>query len=58
MFKKIITAFISHPFLTSIFVADLAVLLVHKPPFVFSVVMMAGLIGMSMFYGQKLSLFK
>jgi hypothetical protein len=58
MFKKIITGLIGQPFLTSIFVADLAVLLVHKPPFIFSLVMMAGLIGMSMYYGQKLALFK
>ena len=58
MFKKIISAFISHPFLTSIYVADLAVLLLHKPPFAFSLVMMAALIGMSMYYGQKLALFK
>ena len=58
MFKKIITTFISHPFLTSIFVADLAILLLHKPPFMFSVVMMTGLVGMSMYYGQKIALLK
>lgn len=58
MFKKIINGLIDQPFLTSIYVTDLAILLVHRPPFIFSVVMMAALIGMSMYYGQKLTLFK
>jgi len=58
MFKKIIRGLIDQPFLTSIYVADLAILLLHKPPFAFSLVMMAALIGMSMYYGQKLALFK
>lgn len=58
MFKKIITGLIDQPFLTSIFVADLAILLIHKPPFIFSLVMMSALIGMSMYFGQKLALFK
>lgn len=58
MFKKIISGLIEHPFLTSLYVADLVILLLHKPPFAFSLVMMAALIGMSMYYGQKLALFK
>jgi len=58
MFKKIINSLIEHPFLTSIYITNLVILLLHKPPFAFSVVMMAGLIGMSMYYGQKLALFK
>lgn len=58
MFKKIIRGLIDQPFLTSIFVADLAILLLHKPPFAFSLVMMVALIGMSMYYGQKMALFK
>lgn len=58
MFKKIITGLINHPFLTSLYVTDLAILLLHKPPFLYSLVMMAALIAMSMFYGQKLALFK
>ncbi len=58
MFKKIITGLIDQPFLTSIYVVDLAILLFHKPPFMFALVMMAGLIGMSMYFGQKLALFK
>ncbi len=58
MFKKIIKALIENPFLTSLYVADLAILLLHKPPFAFALVMMAALIAMSMYYGQKLALFK
>jgi len=58
MFKKIISALLDHPLLTSIYVIDLAILLLHKPPFIFSLVMMSGLIAMSMFFGQKLELFK
>jgi len=58
MFKKIISALIDHPFLTSLYIADLSILLLHKPPFAFSLVMMTALIGMSMYFGQKLALFK
>ena len=58
MFKKIINGLIDTPFLTSLYVADLAILLLHKPPFAFSLVMMGALIAMSMYYGQKLALFK
>ena len=58
MFKNIINGLIDHPLLTSIFVVDLFILLLHKPPFIFSLLMMGGLIGMSMFLGQKLALFK
>ncbi len=58
MFKKIMASLIERPFLTSIYVADLAILLLHKPPFIFSLVMLGALIAMSMYYGQKLALFK
>ncbi|MCK5888547.1 MAG: hypothetical protein KAG19_01235 [Methylococcales bacterium] len=58
MFKKITMGLVNHPFLTSIFVADLAILLLHKPPFLFSIVMMGALVAMSMFYGQKMAIFK
>ena len=58
MFKKIINGLIDQPLLTSIYVVDLAILLLHKPPFVFSLVMISALIGMSMYFGQKLALFK
>jgi len=58
MFKKIINGLIDQPFLTSIYVVNLAILLLHKPPFIFSLVMMTALIAMSMYFGQKLALFK
>ncbi|MDO8843771.1 MAG: hypothetical protein Q7U98_10730 [Methylicorpusculum sp.] len=58
MFKKIIIALIDKPLLTSLFVTDLGILLFHRPPFLFSVVMFGALLAMSMYFGQKLSLFK
>jgi hypothetical protein len=39
-------------------VTDLGILLFHRPPFFFSLLMFAALLGMTMYYGQKLSLFK
>lgn len=58
IFKKILNAFVDQPFLTSLFVADFAILLLHKPPFFFSLVMLGGLMAMCMYIGQKLALFK
>ncbi|PPD50242.1 MAG: hypothetical protein CTY16_02215 [Methylobacter sp.] len=58
MFKKIINAFIDHPVLTSIFAADFFILLFHRPPFLFSLAMLGGLMAMCMYFGQKLALFK
>lgn len=58
MFKKILNTLTDTPILTSIFVIDLAILLLHKPPFLFSLVMLSGLGTMCMYYGQKLALFK
>lgn len=58
MFKKILNAFIDAPILTSIFVADLSILMFHKPPFIFSFVMLGVLVAMCMYFGQKLALFK
>jgi hypothetical protein len=58
MFKKIISGFIDHPILTSIFAADFFILLFHRPPFVFSLLMLGALMAMCMYFGQKLALFK
>jgi hypothetical protein len=58
MFKKILNGLIDHPFLTSLFVADFSILLFHKPPFLFSLAMLGALIGICMYFGQKLALFK
>jgi len=58
MFKKFADALIDHPFLASLFISDLFILLFHKPPFLFSVVMFSALMAYCMFIGQKLALFK
>jgi hypothetical protein len=58
MYKKILNGFIDHPLLTSIFVVDFFILLFHKPPFFFSLIMLGGLAVICMFFGQKLALFK
>ncbi|MCF7987299.1 MAG: hypothetical protein K9L60_07005 [Methylovulum sp.] len=58
MFKKILNALIDHPILTSIFAADFFILLFHRPPFLFSLAMLAGLMALCLYFGQKLALFK
>lgn len=58
MFKKIMAVLLDHPLLTTLFVVDVAILSLHKPPFIFSIIMLGALMAMCMFYGQKLSLFK
>lgn len=55
--NKIIDECLDQPFLTSLFVADFAILLFHRPPFLFSLIMMGALVGMCLFFGQKLALF-
>ncbi len=58
MYKKILNSLIEQPLLTSIFVTDFGILLFHRPPFIFSFVMLGALMGMCMYFGQKLALFK
>jgi len=58
MCKKILNGFIDQPFITSLFVADFLILLFHRPPFLFSLVMLGALVAMCMYFGQKLALFK
>lgn len=58
MFKKIIDGLINQPLLTSLFLTDFFVLLFHRPPFLFSLVMLGALVAMAMYLGQKLNLFK
>jgi hypothetical protein len=58
MFKKITNGLIDQPLLTSLFVTDLTILLFHRPPFIFSFLMLSALTVISMYFGQKLSLFK
>jgi len=58
MLKKFIDVLLDHPFLASIFIPDLFILLFHKPPVFFSVIMLVPLMAYCMFIGQKLALFK
>lgn len=58
MCKTILNKFIDHPLVASLFVTDLLILLFHRPPFVFSLVMLSALIAMSMYFGQKMAIFK
>ncbi|MCX7089120.1 MAG: hypothetical protein NTV00_13850 [Methylococcales bacterium] len=58
MLKKIITGLIDRPILTSIFVMDFFILLVHRPPLIASLIMLGSLVVMCMYFGQKLELFK
>jgi len=58
MFKKILSGFIDQPLFTSLFIADFALLLFHRPPFLFSALMVGALVAMSMYMGQKLELFR
>ncbi len=58
MFKKMLNGFIDNPIMTSIFVADLMILVFHKPPFLFALVMQLLLAGVSMYLGQKMAMFK
>lgn len=58
MFKNVLAVLIEQPLLTSLFVTDLGILLFHRPPFFFSLLMFSGLLAMTMYFGQKLALFK
>jgi hypothetical protein len=57
MFKKILSGLIDHPILTSLFVTDFGILLFHRPPFIFSLLMLGALMAMCLYFGQKLALF-
>ncbi len=58
MFKNVIASLIDQPILTSLFLSDFFILLFHRPPFFFSLLMFSALLGMTMYFGQKLALFK
>ncbi|TXK98754.1 hypothetical protein BMR02_05310 [Methylococcaceae bacterium HT1] len=58
MLKNIFVAFLDNPFIASIVISDLFILLFHKPPFIFSLGMFAILIAYCLFLGQKLAIFK
>lgn len=57
--KKFIAALIEQPLLGSIFVIDFfLVFFIKNAHWTFTVLMVGGLVAMSMYYGQKLALFK
>ncbi|MEI7838870.1 MAG: hypothetical protein WCJ11_00040 [Methylococcaceae bacterium] len=59
MFKKIVAGLIDQPLLTSIFVTDFFILSMGpRLPIIASLLMLGLLVVMTMYLGQKLSLFK
>lgn len=59
MFKNVLASLIDHPILTSVFLSDFLVLLLGpRLPFVASLLLFSALIAMTLYFGQKLALFK
>ena len=59
MFNKILNALVDQPILGSIFIADFfMVFFIKSAHWSFSALMVGSLIAMSMYFGQKLTLFK
>ncbi len=58
MIKNILDTLIDHPLLTSILVVDFFILLLHKPPVFFSLLMLGALMAVCMYLGQKMETFK
>ena len=54
MFKIRLEGFLAHPVLTSLLVADVGILMflpIVRPPVLLSIVLIAGLVYLSMFFG-------
>jgi len=58
LINKVVKTLLETPLLSSIFVTDFAILLFLRPPVLFSLIMLGGLVGLAMYFGQKLALFK
>ncbi|NBV75033.1 MAG: hypothetical protein EBR59_03440 [Methylococcaceae bacterium] len=58
MLKKLLAGLIDRPLFTSLFIADFFVLVFHRPPFLFSILMLGALVAGSLYLGQKLALFE
>jgi hypothetical protein len=57
--RQIIDGMVAHPFLTSLLVVDFVMLLfLIRLPIVFSLLLLATLVALALFFGQKLALFK
>jgi hypothetical protein len=56
MFKLSLDGFLTYPVQTALFVADLAILMFLpfvRPPVILSILLVAGLVYLSMFFGAK-----
>lgn len=56
MFKINLDEFVAHPVQTSLLVADIGILMflpIVRPPVLLSIVLIAGLVYLSMFFGAK-----
>jgi hypothetical protein len=58
LINKVVKTLLETPLLSSLFVTDFAILLFLRPPVLFSLIMLGGLVGLAMYFGQKLALFK
>lgn len=56
-FKELLDELIATPLLTSLFIADFAILTFHRPPAFFSILMLGGLVALAMYFGQKFAMF-
>ena len=57
-YKGIASTMLATPLLTSLLVVDFATLVLHRPPALFSILLLGGLVALAMYFGQKLALFQ
>ncbi len=55
--KQLLNELLQTPLLTSVFIVDFSILVFHRPPAFFSILMLGGLVGLAMYFGQRLSMF-
>ncbi len=53
LMNKVLKQLLETPLLSSLFVTDFAILLFLSPPVLFSLIMLGGLVGMAMYFGQN-----
>lgn len=54
-FNKLGSLILDHPLLSAILFVDFGVLLFHRPPVVFSLVMLLGLVALAMFFSREMT---
>lgn len=57
MKNKVVNECLDQPLLAAIFICDFAILLFHRPPFLYSLLMMGLLVAIAMYLGQRMALF-